>query len=305
MTEQAPSVSNERLTLPAPAKLNRMLHIVRRREDGYHDLQTLFQFLDHGDTLMFTPRNDGELSLTPDIAGVAFEHNLIIKAARLLQTYAIDTSTAWPIGTRGADIQLEKKLPMGGGLGGGSSNAATTLLALNHLWKLALSLDQLATLGVALGADVPVFVRGFAAWGEGIGEKLTPAPLDTPRFCVIHPGVSVSTPAVFKALELTHFSPVISMMRALQGGHNDCEPIVRQLVPEISDALDWLSQFGEARLTGTGACIFCPLTSEDGARSILRRVSNEWPQWHVFIADACNTSPLHVALSSLSKDMTG
>lgn len=293
------------LTLPAPAKLNRMLHVIRRRDDGYHDLQTLFQFLDHGDTLTFTARRDGQLQLAPDIPGVAFEHNLIVRAARLLQTQPSTAATAWPIDARGVDMRLEKRLPMGGGLGGGSSNAATTLLALNHLWQLGLSLDELATLGITLGADVPVFVRGFSAWGEGIGEQLTPVSLDTPRFCVIHPGVSVSTPAVFKALELTHFSPVISMMRALQEGRNDCEPVVRRLVPEIGDALDWLDQFGEARLTGTGACIFCSLTSEDEARSILRRVSSEKPQWHVFIADACNISPLHVALSSLSTDMTG
>lgn len=288
------------LILPAPAKLNRMLHVVGRRADGYHDLQTLFQFLDHGDTLSFRPRRDGRVTLSPEIPGVANEHNLIIRAARLLQQSPSNATDAWPRSQRGADIQLDKQLPMGGGLGGGSSDAATTLLALNHLWQLALPIDTLAALGVTLGADVPVFVRGFAAWGEGIGERLTPAPLDTPCFCVIHPGVSLSTAAVFGALELTHFSPIISIMRALQGGRNDFEPIVRQLSPEIDAALDWLGQFGDARLTGTGACIFCPLTTLDEARSILRRVSSERPEWHAFAARACNTSPLHVALSNLS-----
>ncbi|GAB2783367.1 4-(cytidine 5'-diphospho)-2-C-methyl-D-erythritol kinase [Halomonas shantousis] len=282
------------LTLPAPAKLNRMLHIVGQRPDGYHELQTLFQFLDHGDTLHFSPREDGHIQLTPSLTGVAPQDNLIMRAAGLLQQVS---------GRRfGADIRLDKRLPMGGGLGGGSSNAATTLLALNRLWQLGLSLDALADLGLTLGADVPVFVHGKAAWAEGIGERLTPVALDTPWFVVVHPGVSVSTPSVFRHAELTRDTSPISMARALQGGcgwRNDCEIVVRRLYPAVDQALEWLGHFGPAMLTGTGACLFCPLTSEEAADRILRRVRGDWL---AFKARGCNTSPLHNALDAKAND---
>ncbi|GHA91551.1 4-(cytidine 5'-diphospho)-2-C-methyl-D-erythritol kinase [Modicisalibacter luteus] len=277
------------LTLPAPAKLNRMLHITGRRDDGYHELQTLFQFLDHGDTLTFQVREDNQVTLSPSLSGVVDEDNLIVRAARLLQPYS-----QRPLG---ADIQLQKRLPMGGGLGGGSSDAATTLLALDRLWGLELGLERLAELGLQLGADVPVFVRGRAAWAEGIGERLTPVSLDTPWFVVIHPGIEVSTPRVFGAPQLTRNTPPISMARALQEGpeawRNDCEPVVRQLYPEVNDALGWLSGLAPTLLTGTGACVFCRLTSEDEASSILGRVRSGWT---AFMAHGCNTSPLHQAL---------
>ena len=276
------------LILPAPAKLNRMLHITGRRSDGYHELQTLFQFLDHGDELRFRRREDGALHLSPALPGVAASDNLILRAAHLLQA-------ASGCGL-GADIHLDKRLPLGGGLGGGSSDAATTLLALDRLWGLDLGEERLAELGLALGADVPVFVRGRAAWAQGIGERLTPVELDTPWFVVIHPGVMVSTPAVFQAPQLTRNTPPISMTRALQGAatwRNDCEPTVRMLYPEVARALDWLADQAPTMLTGTGACLFARLTSEAQADSILRRIRHDW---QAFKACGHNVSPLHAAL---------
>lgn len=277
------------LRLPAPAKLNRMLHIIGRRPDGYHELQTLFQFLDHGDTLELTLRQDSEIHLTPEIAGVPHEQNLIVRAARLLQS-----RLGSPLG---ADIHLAKQLPMGGGLGGGSSDAATTLLGLNALWGLELSLDGLAELGLTLGADVPVFVRGHAAWAEGVGERLTSVSLDTPWFVVVHPGIEVATPAVFKAPELTRHTPPITMARALQGGasswRNDCEATVRLLYPSVSTALDWLARRAPSMLTGTGACVFARLADEQAADRLLDEIDG---RWQAFKARGLNRSPLHDVL---------
>ncbi|MDI5889698.1 4-(cytidine 5'-diphospho)-2-C-methyl-D-erythritol kinase [Halomonas rhizosphaerae] len=277
------------LVLPAPAKLNRLLHITGRRPDGYHELQTLFQFLDIGDTLTLRGREDGEIRLAPRLPGVAAEDNLIVRAARLLQAES---------GCRlGADILLEKRLPLGGGLGGGSSDAATSLLGLDALWGLGLDVERLAGLGLALGADVPVFVHGDAAWAEGVGERLTPVELDTPWFVVLHPGVTVSTPAVFKAPQLTRHTPPITMARALQGGaaswRNDCEPTVRALYPEVAHALDWLASRAPTMLTGTGACVFARLDSEAQADRLLAEVPGGW---QAFKARGLNRSPLHAAL---------
>ncbi|MFG6178336.1 4-(cytidine 5'-diphospho)-2-C-methyl-D-erythritol kinase [Halomonas sp. THAF12] len=278
-----------RLILPAPAKLNRMLHITGRRADGYHELQTLFQFLDHGDTLTLAPRDDGGLRLSPTLSGVDEADNLILRAARTLREAT---------GCRqGADIHLTKRLPLGGGLGGGSSDAATALLGLDRLWGLELTLDALAELGLSLGADVPVFVRGHAAWAEGVGEQLTPVELDTPWFVVVHPGVSVATSAVFQAPELTRDTPPITMARALQGGtaswRNDCEPTVRVLHPEVEIALDWLSDRAPAMLTGTGACVFARLDREADAAALLAEMPRRWT---AFKARGRNRSPLHDAL---------
>ncbi|XKE46655.1 4-(cytidine 5'-diphospho)-2-C-methyl-D-erythritol kinase [Halomonas organivorans] len=277
------------LVLPAPAKLNRMLHITGRRADGYHELQTLFQFLDHGDTLTLAPRDDGELTLAPALEGVADADNLILRAARRLRE-----ATGC---RRGADLHLLKRLPMGGGLGGGSSDAATTLIGLNRLWGLGLSLEALAELGLALGADVPVFVHGRAAWAEGVGERLTPVDLDTPWFVVVHPGVAVSTPAVFQAPQLTRDTTPITMARALQGGtaswRNDCETTVRERYPEVASTLDWLSDRAPAMLTGTGACVFARLEHETDAEALLAEMPK---RWQAFKARGCNRSPLHDAL---------
>jgi 4-diphosphocytidyl-2-C-methyl-D-erythritol kinase len=277
------------LHLPAPAKLNRLLHITRRREDGYHELQTLFQIVDIGDTIGFTPRDDGRIVLENGIDDVADEDNLVMRAARLLQS-----TTESP---RGATLSIKKRLPMGGGLGGGSSNAATTLLGLNHLWQLNVSVDQLAALGLQLGADVPVFIQGHSAWAEGVGEKLTDVTLDTPWFVILHPGVSVSTAAVFQDPELTRNTPPITMARALQGGaptwRNDCEAVVRKRYPPIAAALDWLNCFSPSQLTGTGACVFAAFETQAAAKKIARDASQHWPAW---VAKGLNRSPLHDAL---------
>lgn len=280
------------LVLPAPAKLNRLLRITGRRLDGYHELQTLFQLLEYGDTLHVTPMaGNAEIRLTSQLTGIADADNLIVRAARLLQRES---------GCRdGAHITLDKRLPMGGGLGGGSSNAATTLLALDRLWQLDLGLDRLATLGLELGADVPVFVRGCTAWAEGVGERLTPFELPPSWFVVLHPGVEISTAAVFGHPGLTRDSAVISMLRALDGAtpetvwRNDCESIVRTLYPEVDHALAWLSQYGPAMLTGTGACVFCPFDDEALAKRVLSDVPNGW---QAFKALGSNRSPLHRAL---------
>lgn len=280
---------NEALVLPAPAKLNRLLHITGRRADGYHDLQTLFQFLDIGDTLTLCSREDGAIRLAPRLPGVEAEDNLVVRAARLLQAES---------GCRlGADIHLDKHLPLGGGLGGGSSDAATTLLGLDALWELGFDTTRLASLGLSLGADVPVFVHGHAAWAEGVGERLTPVELDTPWFVVVHPGVTVSTPAVFGAPQLTRHTPPITMARALQGGaaswRNDCEPTVRMLYPEVAQVLDWLMTRAPSMLTGTGACVFARLGSEPQADRLLAEVPDGW---QAFKARGLNRSPLHAAL---------
>ncbi|MBU0852374.1 MAG: 4-(cytidine 5'-diphospho)-2-C-methyl-D-erythritol kinase, partial [Gammaproteobacteria bacterium] len=206
------------LTLPAPAKLNLMLHILGRRADGYHELQTLFQFLDYGDELTFRPRADGQIRLHTDLPGVDHDSNLIVRAARLLQTHSGCA--------QGADIELSKHLPMGGGIGGGSSDAATTLLGLDHLWQTHLGEDTLAEIGLALGADVPVFVRGRAAFAEGVGERLQPVELNEPWYLIIAPQVSVSTAEIFSDPELTRNTPAITVRSLLAGGgHNDCQPV--------------------------------------------------------------------------------
>ncbi|MGO2147590.1 4-(cytidine 5'-diphospho)-2-C-methyl-D-erythritol kinase [Halomonas sp.] len=281
------------LTLPAPAKLNRMLHIVGRRDDGYHELQTLFQIVDISDQLTLTLREDSDITLATPINGVAHDDNLMVRAARLLQRSAGRSPKAMP----GATLTIEKNLPMGGGLGGGSSNAATVLLGLNKLWQLGLSMEALAKLGLQLGADVPVFIYGHSAWAEGVGEKLTSVTLDTPWFVIIHPKVSVSTPLIFQDPELTRDSRPITMARALQGGasewRNDCEAIVKKRYPLVAEALDWLAQYAPVRLTGTGACLFATFESEQTARTVAELAAQCWPTW---VARGLNTSPLQDAL---------
>lgn len=275
------------ITLPSPAKLNLFLHITGQRPDGYHNLQTIFQFLDYGDTLAFQSTNDGQLSLTPAIEGVKEEDNLIIKAARALQQHTGCT--------QGAKIQLKKVLPMGGGLGGGSSNAATTLLALNCLWELNLPINELSSLGLALGADVPVFVEGHSAFAEGIGEKLTPTPeLPEPWYLVACPPVSVNTGKIFSHKGLTRNTDPINMRTALrQEGKNDCQQIVSMLYPEIDKLLNLLSNYGLAKMTGTGACCYISFSSEAEAS----RVSDQLPaEYETFVAKGINLSPTHKVL---------
>ncbi len=271
---------------PAPAKLNLFLHILGRRPDGYHELQTCFQFIDLCDDITIEVRADGRIRRVIDIPGVAEEADLCVRAARALQTAAGCSL--------GANLSVLKRIPMGGGLGGGSSDAATCLVALNHLWKLNWPTDDLAALGLKLGADVPVFVRGRAAFAEGIGERLTPlypplAPLEV-NYLILKPNVDVSTAEIFQDPELTRNSPPITIHGFLaSGGRNDCLGVVRRRYPEVARALDWLSGFGPARLTGTGACVFLALETMDRGREIAGKAP---PALHAFLARGLNDSPL-------------
>jgi 4-diphosphocytidyl-2-C-methyl-D-erythritol kinase len=277
------------LTLPAPAKLNLMLHIIGQRSDGYHQLQTLFQFLDYADELTFAPRSDGVIQLHSELSDVAHDSNLIVRAARQLQQ-----ASHCP---QGADIWLTKRLPMGGGLGGGSSDAATTLLGLNHLWQLNWSADQLAALGLNLGADVPVFVRGHAAFAEGVGEILTPVELSEPWFLVAIPQVSVSTAEIFGDPQLTRNTPANKLRSLLEeGGRNDCQPVVQKRYPEVHNALILLNKFVPTRLTGTGACVFGSFPNEDDADKVARQLPATLP---CFVAQGRNVSMLHRKLEKL------
>lgn len=267
---------------PAPAKINRFLHITGRREDGYHLLQTVFQFLDYGDELSFTLLSSPEISRKELLPGVEPEQDLVVRAARLLQSHACVE--------QGAVISLEKRLPMGGGLGGGSSDAATTLVALNKLWGAGLSVDELAQLGLSLGADVPVFVRGFSAWAEGVGEHLQAIDLDTPWFLVVTPPCHVSTQAVFCAEDLTRDCSPIKIRSFLpEGVENVCEPVVFQRYPEVKEVADWLNEFSQARMSGTGASVFAPFESENEASRVLGLLPD---RWRGFVARGLNTSPL-------------
>lgn len=280
----------ERLTLPAPAKLNLFLHILGRRADGYHELQTLFQFLDHADELHFAPREDGQIRLHTEIPGVPHDSNLIVRAARQLQEQS---------GCQlGADIWLDKHLPMGGGIGGGSSDAATTLVGLNHLWQLGWDEDRLAALGLGLGADVPVFVRGRAAFAEGVGEKLTPVELEEPWFLVAVPQVFVSTAEVFSDPELTRDTAPIKV-RSLLGvdGRNDCQTVVEKRYPAVRNALMSLNKFTSARLTGTGACVFGSFPNQGDADKVRRQLPATLPS---FVARGRNISLLHRKLQELT-----
>ncbi|MFA0054440.1 MULTISPECIES: 4-(cytidine 5'-diphospho)-2-C-methyl-D-erythritol kinase [Vibrio] len=273
---------------PSPAKLNLFLYITGRRDNGYHELQTLFQFVDFGDELTVTANNvSNSVTITPEIPGVATEDNLIWKAATALQQY---TSTYF-----GADIELKKVLPMGGGIGGGSSNAATVLVALNHLWQLKLSDDQLAEIGLKLGADVPVFVRGRAAFAEGVGEQLLPANPDEKWYLVVKPQVSIATVDIFTHSELTRNTPKRALSTLLEQEYvNDCEKIVRMLYPEVDKQLSWLLQYAPSRLTGTGSCVFAEFSSKNKAESVLEQLPDTVS---AFVAKGRNISPLKETLA--------
>lgn len=267
---------------PAPAKLNLFLHITARRADGYHELQTVFQLLDYGDELEFTVGDSGGIDLNTSLTGVADAQNLVVRAARLLQRHT---------GCRqGADITLRKRLPLGGGLGGGSSDAATTLMALNRLWRTNLPTAELAALGLQLGADVPVFIQGLSAWAEGVGEQLFPVSLPEAWYLVIAPPVTVSTAEVFSDPELTRDSAPITIADFLSGaGHNDCQPVARDRYPEIGQAIDWLDNFSKARMTGTGACVFARFDEREQAERVRRQLPADWQG---FVARGVNRSPV-------------
>ncbi len=274
---------------PAPAKLNLMLRITGQRADGYHELQTVFQFIDLADQLAFRVRRDGRIVRADALAGVAPAQDLTLRAARLLQEKA---GVA-----QGVDIRLDKRIPMGGGLGGGSSDAATVLVALNRLWGCGFGLEELARFGLVLGADVPVFVRGVAAWAEGVGERIEPIQLDEPWYLVIAPSCHVSTASVFAAPELTRNSSPITIRAFIAGDRrNDCLEVVRSRYPEVSQALDWLAEFGDAQLTGTGACVFAEFADETSAQAALAKLPSAWCGW---VVRGMSRSPL---LSRLTQD---
>ena len=272
---------------PAPAKLNLMLHITGRRDDGYHLLQTLFQFVEFGDELSFEVTDSDEIIALFEMGSVPAGQNLIIRAAIALQQ---QTGC-----TQGARIDLIKRLPMGGGLGGGSSDAATTLIALNHLWGLHLSREKLAEIGLQLGADIPIFIHGHSAWAEGVGEQLKPILLPEPWFLVINPQIEVATANIFSARELTRDCPTITIRDLISDGvfsaglTNVCQAVVETRYPEIAKAIRWLNHFGEARLTGTGACLFAPFETQMEAEKVLTQLPE---QWKGFISRGRNRSPL-------------
>ena len=271
---------------PAPAKLNLFLHVTGRRPDGYHDLQTIFQLIERCDRIGLAVRADGRITRSVGMPELEPDKDLAVRAAWELRRH---TGTAL-----GVDIQVIKHIPAGGGLGGGSSDAASVLLALNALWHCHLGLEELAMLGATLGADVPVFVHGNSAWGEGRGERLTAMQLPPRWFLVIHPGIGVSTAEIFQAPELTRNSPLITIRGFFEsGGHNDCEPVVSARYPEVRAALDWLSQSAAAYLTGTGSCIFAAFASAAAAEDVVARVPDRWTG---FVARGLNTSPVHERL---------
>lgn len=283
---------------PAPAKLNLFLHVTGRRADGYHTLQTVFQFLDFGDAVRLAVRADGQIRRASDLPALPAEADLSVRAARRLQAAAN--------ASLGADIAVTKRIPMGAGLGGGSSDAATVLVALNHLWGLGWERERLAEIGLGLGADVPVFVHGRAAWAEGVGELLTPVELEEPWYLVIDPGCRVPTGVVFGDPALTRNSPLakitdyvcedsgdgvrrLSAARLLAGTRNDCEEVVRRLFRPVDAALAWLAREASARMTGTGSCVFAAFASAAAARAVCKRLPGEW---RGFVARGVNRSPL-------------
>lgn len=265
---------------PAPAKLNLFLHVTGRRADGYHLLQTVFQLIDRGDMLHFEPRDDGAIRRMNDVPGVPEESDLIVRAAKLLRAEA---ESMHGKKLPGANIGIEKQLPMGGGLGGGSSDAATTLIALNHLWQSGLSRGELMRIGLQLGADVPFFIFGRNAFAEGVGEQLIE--VKTPRcwYVVIEPGVSVPTPAIFGSPELTRNTKAVKITdfsAAPAGfGRNDLQAVAAALFPEVAEAISWLGAFGNARMTGSGACVFCAFERESQADAVLEKASGRWKAW--------------------------
>ena len=268
---------------PAPAKLNLFLHVVGRRPDGYHLLQTVFRFIDRADTLRFAPRDDSDIVLANPIPGVPADSDLTVRAARLLQQAT---------GCRqGATIRLDKQLPMGGGLGGGSSDAATVLLALNHLWQTGLDRPQLEKLGLALGADVPVFVHGRNTFAEGIGEAFTDVDLPAESYLVLHPDAHVPTAAIFGAPELKRDTPAMHPADWRHGsGHNDLEAVACAKFPAVAEALAWLkTQATQAMMTGSGACVFAGFTQRNAAESALARLPAGLRGW---IADDLTEHPL-------------
>ena len=271
---------------PAPAKLNLFLHVTGRRPDGYHLLQSVFQLIDRGDTLHFDLRADDAIVRGNDIPGVPAEHDLIVRALRALQAEFARRHGRPP---PGIEVAVEKRLPMGGGLGGGSSDAATALMAANYLWRAGLRDDELMAIGLPLGADIPFFLFGQTAFAEGVGEALRAVPGPDCWYVVIEPGVAVPTAAIFTASDLTRDTKPIIISDFLQRptgenrlsdfGKNDLQDVAGRLFPPVAEAIDWLGDYGAARMTGSGACVFCAFSSEQEAEDIVQRVPARWKAW--------------------------
>ncbi len=282
------------LRLPAPGKLNLLLHITGQRADGYHELETLFQFIDLADELLFQLNSNGEIELTPELPDVALEDHLVWRAAKKLAPLRASPQV-------GITIQLQKNLPMGGGLGAGSSDAATTLLALNQLWQLNLTLEQLAVIGLELGADVPVFVKGHSAWATGIGEQLTPLACPEIYYLLIHPGCHCPTARFFQHPELPRSTPSIQPEQSAAFiGSNDFSDLAKQLFPSIAAGLKWLEDQGlKACLTGTGACIYAPLTSLQQGQALVKQLPTHFAEQPTqgWVVRGRNQSPAHLALN--------
>lgn len=291
--QQAPAIAMT--SYAAPAKLNLFLHVTGRRADGYHLLQSVFQLIDLADVLHFSLRQDGEIVRLNDLPGVPQASDLCVRAARLLQSAARERGLAAP----GASIRLDKHIPMGGGLGGGSSDAATTLMALNDLWQCRFNRAELMQMGLSLGADVPFFLLGQNAFVEGIGERLTPLVTSDSWFIVIHPGVAVPTPAIFSAPGLTRDTKTVRMSdfsgSPRNFGKNDLQDVASKAFPAVADALKWLSDFGEARMTGSGACVFGCFDTASEADAVLICVPSSWRAWKT---RALSQHPLAALLTS-------
>jgi len=271
---------------PAPAKLNLFLHVVGRRADGYHLLQSVFQLIDRGDLLHFDLRSDGLIRRTTEVAGVPEQSDLIVRALqRLADAYRQRHGRAAP----GIDVAVEKILPMGGGLGGGSSDAATALMAANHLWQAGFGDAELMEIGLPLGADIPFFIYGQTAFVEGVGEAMQPVDGPDCWYVVVEPGVSVPTPAIFSAEDLTRDTKPITIAdfpAAHNAAHqlnvfgkNDLQAVASRLFPPVAEAVEWLGQYGAARMTGSGACVFCAVTDEAQAEQVAGQVPGNWRAW--------------------------
>ena len=289
---------------PAPAKLNLFLHVTGRRADGYHLLQSVFQLIDRADRLHFDLRDDGEIRRTNDVPGVPEEQDLVVRALRLLQAEFARRHGRLP---PGISVRVDKVLPMGGGLGGGSSDAATALMAANVLWDAGLSREELMALGLPLGADIPFFLFGETAFAEGVGEALQAVPGPECWYVVVEPGVAVPTPAIFSAPDLTRdskpvriadFSSHTDSCSTVGFGKNDLQDVAMRLFPPVAEAVEWLSGHGDARMTGSGACVFCAFSSEDAADQVLAQVPGKWTAWK---AKSLQTHPLMKSLLQISR----
>lgn len=278
------------ITVPSPAKINLFLHVNGRRADGYHHVQTAFQFLELADRLTFALRPDQSISLKGDLSDIPVEANLIYKAATLLQQHNE--------GKQGVEIEIEKNIPIGGGLGGGSSNAATTMLILNKLWGCHLATQELMTMAVKLGADVPIFISGLASFAEGIGEQLQPIHPPERWLLLVIPPVTVNTGKIFSDTQLTRTTPKITIAEFLErGGHNDCEPVTRKHFPEVADALDWLNNYSLAKLTGTGSCVFALFEDKNAALNAIKEIPDRFKG---FVVKGLNISPLHSVIENFN-----